>query len=52
MNLNVPWRAAPFTALDFEATGMDPARDELVQVAAVAVAWIERIDADIADVVR
>jgi DNA polymerase-3 subunit epsilon len=32
VNLNVPWRAAPFTALDFEATGMDPARDEVVQV--------------------
>lgn len=35
MNLNVPWRAAPFTALDFEATGMNPARDEVVQVGLV-----------------
>lgn len=33
--MRVPWREAEYVALDFESTGMNPARDEVIQVGLV-----------------
>jgi DNA polymerase III subunit epsilon len=32
-----PWRQAPFAAVDFETTGLDPARDEIISFAVVGI---------------
>lgn len=40
--MKVPWREGEYVALDFESTGMNPARDEVIQVGLVALSG-ERI---------
>lgn len=40
--MKIPWREAEYAALDFESTGMNPARDEVIQVGLVPLSG-ERI---------
>jgi DNA polymerase III subunit epsilon len=35
---STPWRQAGFVAVDLELTGLDPARDEIISFAAIAIA--------------